>query len=171
MHAHLRLAAAAVTLLAVACTSGDTGTADTAADTGAATSSPAPAAATDTAGAFIHPNTANREQIAAIPGMTPQLTDSLIAKRPFQSMLGVDSVLAGSLSEQQRDTVYTRMFIPINLNSASDAEILLIPGIGNRMLHEFKEYRPYDSIAKFRREIGKYVDEAEVARLEKYVRL
>ena len=172
MHAPLRLATAAFTLLAVACSSGDTGTVDTAADTGAATATtPPPAATTDTAGAFIHPNTANREQIAAIPGMTPQLTDSLIAKRPFQSMLGVDSVLAGSLSEQQRDTVYTRMFIPINLNSASDAEILLIPGIGNRMLREFKEYRPYDSIAKFRREMGKYVDEAEVARMEKYVRI
>jgi hypothetical protein len=37
------------------------------------------------------------------------------------------------------------------------------------MLHEFKEYRPYTSIEQFRREIGKYVDEGEVARLEGYV--
>jgi len=39
------------------------------------------------------------------------------------------------------------------------------------MLHEFKEYRPYDNIARFRREIGKYVNEKEVARLERYVTL
>ena len=49
--------------------------------------------------------------------------------------------------------------------------MMLIPGLGPKMLHEFKEYRPYKAIAQFRREIGKYVDEKEVARLEGYVRV
>ena len=57
----------------------------------------------------------------------------------------------------------------ININTATDAEILAIPGVGQRMLREFKEYRPYTSIEQFRREIGKYVDKAEVARLEQYI--
>ena len=57
----------------------------------------------------------------------------------------------------------------ININTATDAEILAIPGMGPRMLREFKEYRPYTSIEQFRREIGKYVDKAEVARLEQYI--
>ncbi len=57
----------------------------------------------------------------------------------------------------------------ININTATDAEILSIPGMGPRMLREFKEYRPYTSIEQFRREIGKYVDKAEVARLEQYI--
>jgi DNA uptake protein ComE-like DNA-binding protein len=59
--------------------------------------------------------------------------------------------------------------VPVNINTASDAEILKIPGVGPRMLREFKEYRPWTSIEQFRREIGKYVDKAEVARLEKYI--
>jgi DNA uptake protein ComE-like DNA-binding protein len=59
--------------------------------------------------------------------------------------------------------------VPININTATDAEILKIPGVGPRMLREFKEYRPWTSIAQFRREIGKYVDKAEVARLEQYI--
>ncbi|MBA3727270.1 MAG: helix-hairpin-helix domain-containing protein [Armatimonadetes bacterium] len=59
--------------------------------------------------------------------------------------------------------------VPININTATDAEILRIPGMGPRMLHDFKEYRPYASIAQFRREIGKCVDKAEVARLEQYI--
>jgi DNA uptake protein ComE-like DNA-binding protein len=63
----------------------------------------------------------------------------------------------------------TAAIVPININTATDAEILKIPGVGQRMLHEFKEYRPYTSIEQFRREIGKYVDKAEVARLEKYI--
>jgi DNA uptake protein ComE-like DNA-binding protein len=59
--------------------------------------------------------------------------------------------------------------VPVNINTATDAEILKIPGVGPRMLREFKEYRPWTSTAQFRREIGKYVDKAEVARLEKYI--
>jgi len=60
-------------------------------------------------------------------------------------------------------------FIPIDLNTASDADILSIPGVGPRLLHEFKEYRPYRAILQFHKEIGKYVSEKEVARLERYV--
>ena len=45
----------------------------------------------------------------------------------------------------------------------------MIPGMSDRMVHEFEEYRPYTSMEQFRREIGKYVDEDEVARLEQYV--
>lgn len=59
--------------------------------------------------------------------------------------------------------------VPININTATDEEILAIPGMGPKMLREFKEYRPYTSIEQFRREIGKYVDKAEVARLEQYI--
>jgi DNA uptake protein ComE-like DNA-binding protein len=57
----------------------------------------------------------------------------------------------------------------VDLNAASDQDILSIPGVGQRMLREFKEYRPYKNVEQFRREIGKYVDKTEVARLERYV--
>ena len=59
--------------------------------------------------------------------------------------------------------------VKVNINTATDAELLAIPGMGPRMLREFKEYRPYTSIEQFRREIGKYVDKAEVARFEQYI--
>ena len=39
------------------------------------------------------------------------------------------------------------------------------------MAHEFEEYRPYKNIDQFRREIGKYVDDKELARLERLVYL
>jgi len=59
--------------------------------------------------------------------------------------------------------------VPINLNDASDEAIQSIPGVGSRMLREFKEYRLYTNIVQFRKEIGKYVDDKELARLERYV--
>lgn len=58
----------------------------------------------------------------------------------------------------------------VNLNTATgDDFIAAIPGLGNRMVREFMEYRPYISIQQFRQEIGKYVDEAQVAEYETYV--
>jgi DNA uptake protein ComE-like DNA-binding protein len=131
------------------------------ADTAAATNAGA-------AGSFMDPNSATAEQLAAIPGMTPELATSVVNGRPYQDMRAVDAKLTG-LTDEQRDTVYTRLWKPIDLNKATKEEIELIPGVGPRMRHEFEEYRPYSSIEQFRREIGKYVDAAEVARLEKYV--
>ncbi len=42
---------------------------------------------------------------------------------------------------------------------------MLIPGAGKRMAHEFEEYRPWKAWAQFDKEIGKYVNAQEVARL------
>jgi DNA uptake protein ComE-like DNA-binding protein len=58
----------------------------------------------------------------------------------------------------------------LNLNTASESEFLAgVPGLGNRMVHEFLEYRPYRSIQQFRREMGKYVNADQIAEYEKYV--
>lgn len=56
-----------------------------------------------------------------------------------------------------------------NINTVTPDEILTIPNTGNRMVREFEEYRPYVSIQQFRQEIGKYVDEAQVAEYEQYI--
>lgn len=57
----------------------------------------------------------------------------------------------------------------LNLNTATAADFLKIPNVGNNMAREFLEYRPYTSILQFRREIGKYISAQQVAEYEKYV--
>lgn len=62
----------------------------------------------------------------------------------------------------------------LNLNTASAEEFAeTVPpgdlGSTSRMFREFDEYRPYISILQFRREMGKYVDEDQVAAYEEYV--
>jgi len=60
--------------------------------------------------------------------------------------------------------------VKLNLNTVTGDELLSsIPGFPNRMVREFQEYRPYISIQQFRREIGKYIGDAQVAEYEKYV--
>ena len=155
-----------------ACSSADdraSGAADTAAASAAAVDTMPSMAAPATSG-MVDPNTASREELAALPGMSDSAAAKLVAGRPFADMSAVDRAL-GATSDAQRDSIYARLWMPLDLNSAKPAEIELIPGVGPRMRHEFEEYRPYTSIAQFRREIGKYVDSTEVARLEQYVRI
>jgi DNA uptake protein ComE-like DNA-binding protein len=177
----LSLVGAAVLVTALgACNGGEGDTAQagaTAAAAGSAVGATAGATTAATAsssasatGTFIDPDAATREQLLTIPGIAPATADALVAGRPYPNMTAVDRILVrANLSEQQRDTIYTRLWKPIDLNTASREEILLIPGVGPRMQHEFEEYRPYRSIERFRREIGKYVNAQEVARLERYV--
>ena len=118
---------------------------------------------------MLDPNNATPEQLRALPGFSAAAADALVAGRPYADMRAVDRVLSRHLSEPQRDTIYARLWKPLDLNSATAQEIELIPGVGPRMRHEFEEYRPYRSMEQFRREIGKYVNREEVARLERYV--
>jgi DNA uptake protein ComE-like DNA-binding protein len=117
----------------------------------------------------VDPNLADRAALRSLPNVTDALADAIIGARPFRSAAELDAVVAKTLGESERAALYARLFRQINLNTASRAEIMLIPGMTSRMAHEFEEYRPYTSLEQFRREIGKYVDTNEVARLEQYV--
>lgn len=122
---------------------------------------------------LLDPNTATEKELASGP-ITPAIAKVIVSRRPYATVVEFDKVLADQkLTPEQIAEVHGRVFVPLNLNTAADAEILAIPGIGQRMLREFKEYRPYKSMDQFRREIGKYIDrdkrEAELARLERYV--
>jgi DNA uptake protein ComE-like DNA-binding protein len=120
---------------------------------------------------FVHINlnTASKEEILLIPGVGQRMLHEFEEYRPYAAL----AVFHREIDKYVDDTELARLeqyvFVPIDLNTASDADILTIPGMGQRMLREFKEYRPYDGIERFRREIGKYVSKEEVARLERYV--
>jgi DNA uptake protein ComE-like DNA-binding protein len=118
---------------------------------------------------LVNPDLASEKELLALPHMNAALVKSVIEQRPYMNMASLQALLAKALSKDQLTELYGKMFVQLNLNSASEEEILLIPGLGKRMLHEFQEYRPYKTIAQFRKEIGKYVDQKEVARLEQYV--
>lgn len=120
---------------------------------------------------LIDPNEASQAELLAIPGLTDESAQAIIDGRPYDDMVQVDAVLADHLDEGERETVYGHLWKPLDLNNASDEEILLIPGVGERMRHEFDEYRPYRAIEEFRREMGKYVDEETVANYERYVEI
>ncbi len=116
-----------------------------------------------------NPNIANTEALEALPGLSAGLVEKIESARPLSSNMQLNGVLADGLTGGQKEILQTQLFLPINLNTASREEIMLVPGISEKMAHEFEEYRPYQSLDQFRREMGKYIDETEVARFEQYV--
>ncbi|MEZ4671050.1 MAG: hypothetical protein R3E39_24360 [Anaerolineae bacterium] len=82
------------------------------------------------------------------------------AATPTQETLG------GAVSSQSVAATCSKL----NLNTLTSDELMsTIPNFSSRMVREFQEYRPYASIQQFRREIGKYVDAAQVTEYEQYV--
>lgn len=118
---------------------------------------------------LLDPNAATEAQLATLPGMTADLAQALVAARPFASVVELNTFLTGKLTAEQLTAFYGKAFIHVNLNTATPAEILLIPGAGPRMVREFGEYRPWKTFAQFDKEIGKYVGVPEVTRLKQYV--
>ncbi len=120
---------------------------------------------------FVHLNlnTATREEILMIPNLGNRMVREFLEYRPYKAMAQFRREMGKYVDGKEVARMEQYVFVPINLNTATDEDILTIPGLGPRMLREFKEYRPYKSMEQFRREIGKYVDKTEVARLERYV--
>lgn len=114
-------------------------------------------------------NDASADELSAALEAIPGAADAIVGARPFARPSELHAALAAAVGEDAARQAYEKVWVPMDLNSAARDEILLIPGLGDRMAHEFEEYRPYVDMDQFRREIGKYVDEDEVARLERYV--
>ena len=117
----------------------------------------------------INLNTATQEEILLIPGVGKRMLHEFEEYRPYKTLAQFRKEIGKYVDQKELARLEQYVFVPINLNTASDEDILSIPGMGKRMLREFKEYRPYKNIEQFRKEIGKYVDKKEVARLERYV--
>lgn len=121
--------------------------------------------------AFIHINlnTATAEEIMLIPGAGKRMAHEFDEYRPWKVFAQFDKEIGKYVDQKEVERLKQYCFIPLNLNTASEADFMTIPGVGKRMAHEFEEYRPWKTQAQFEKEIGKYVDQKEVARLWRYM--
>jgi DNA uptake protein ComE-like DNA-binding protein len=121
--------------------------------------------------AFVHVNlnTGTREEILLIPGAGARMVREFMEYRPWKTFAQFDKEIGKYVGADETARLAQYVFIPVNLNTATDADILSIPGAGARMVREFKEYRPWKTKEQFEKEIGKYVGAKETARLWRYV--
>jgi len=121
--------------------------------------------------AFVHINlnTATRDEILLIPGIAQKMAHEFDEYRPWKTWAQFDKEIGKYVGKEETDRLKQYVFIPVNLNTATDEDIMSIPGAGQKMVHEFKEYRPWKTKEQFDKEIGKYVGPKETARLWRYV--
>jgi DNA uptake protein ComE-like DNA-binding protein len=116
-------------------------------------------------------NTTPEADFKMIPGVGDRMAHEFEEYRPYTSIQQFRREIGKYVDETEVARLENYVFVPVELNSATEADIKALPGVGDRMAHEFEEYRPYTSLAQFRKEIGKYVDDKELARLERLVYL
>ncbi|HEY2228276.1 MAG TPA: hypothetical protein VGI22_11185 [Xanthobacteraceae bacterium] len=120
-------------------------------------------------GKLVDPNMASESDLQQLPHMTPDIVKGVIAHRPYKTVVELNKFLLDQkLTPDQAKEFYRKAFVPINLNTGTKEEFLLIPGVGPRMSGEFEEYRPWKTWAQFDKEIGKYVGQPETDRLKQY---
>lgn len=125
----------------------------------------------------IDPTSADADTIQQLPGVVADEAAQLAAGVPYADDAAFLAALAQVVSPAQ--AALAPAFLTsansdatwslFNLNTASGDQFQTIPGVGDRMVDEFNEYRPYTTIEQFRQEIGKYVDDSQVAAYEAYV--
>jgi DNA uptake protein ComE-like DNA-binding protein len=119
-----------------------------------------------TTNAVLNANLATEADLNTL-GLSSEIVSQILEQRPLLSLADFGKLLKGQNTEE----LYKKVFVPLNLNTTAEADFMIIPRVGKRMAHEFEEYRPYTSVKQFKKEIGKYVDEKELKRLERLVYL
>ena len=119
---------------------------------------------------LVEPNVATDSAMLALPGVNAAVVQSLKAARPILSAVTLDSILASkALTRTQRSALYGRMFVHVDLNRGTDAELLLVPGVDAKTLAAVKAGRPYKTLGQFEAAVTKASNASEARRLEQYV--
>lgn len=119
---------------------------------------------------LVEPNVAADSTMLALPHMNAALVQALKEARPILGIVALDSILAAkSLSKTQRNELYAKVFVHIDLNRGADAEFLLIPGVDAKKVTALKSGRPWSSFEQFQTALTKATSAAEATRLEQYV--
>ncbi len=122
---------------------------------------------------LLDPNTATEAELSAVPGLSEALVSAIVSGRPYATPSDLHAVVSVSTSEAEQHTIYGLLFVQVGLNSGAEEDYKLVPSTMSprKLAHEFEEYRPYKSMDQFKREMAKYVSDAKVAYLSRYVTL
>lgn len=88
---------------------------------------------------MANPNLAKKSEPTALPGVTTTIAEQIIKARPISSNVEIDKITGDALSDKEKESLRAKLFLPINLNTASNDELGLFPRISLKMKHEFEE--------------------------------
>jgi DNA uptake protein ComE-like DNA-binding protein len=99
--------------------------------------------------AFVHINlnTATPEEILLVPGAGRRMVREFPEYRPWKTWAQFDREIGKYVGAQGAAKLAQFAFIPMNANTASDADLLTIQGADQAWVDKVKKGRPYTSIA------------------------
>jgi DNA uptake protein ComE-like DNA-binding protein len=117
----------------------------------------------------INLNTASPEEILLVPGAGKRMVREFAEYRPWKTYAQFDKEIGkyiGGAENAQKLAQYT--FIPINANTASDADLLTVPGVDQKLVATIKQNRQYKASADFEKALGSSVSDKDKKRIARY---
>jgi DNA uptake protein ComE-like DNA-binding protein len=108
--------------------------------------------------AFVHINlnTATPEEILLVPGAGRRMVREFPEYRPWKTWAQFDREIGkyvGGAENAQKLAQYT--FIPMNANTAADADLMTVPGATQAWVDKVKKARPYKTAADLEKTAGR----------------
>ena len=123
--------------------------------------------------AFVHINlnTATSEEILLVPGAGRRMTREFDEYRPWKTYAQFDKEIGKYVGPEATAKLAQYTFIPMNPNTASDADLQTIPGATASTVAALKSGRPYASAAALEQALVKTTNDKEGKRLARYFAL
>src|SRR5829696_230924 len=108
--------------------------------------------------AFVHINlnTATADEILLVPGAGRRMVREFPEYRPWKTWAQFDREIGkyvGGAENAQKLGQYT--FIPMNANTAADADLMTVPGANQAWVDKLKKARPFKTAADLEKALGR----------------
>ncbi len=107
--------------------------------------------------AFVHINlnTATADEIILVPGAGRRMQREFPEYRPWKTYAQFDREIGKYVGPDATAKLAQYTFIPMNANTASDADLMTVPGADQAWVEKVKKGRPYKSAADLEKVAGK----------------
>lgn len=107
--------------------------------------------------AFVHINlnTATPEEILLVPGAGRRMVREFAEYRPWKTWAQFDKEIGKYVGAEATAKLAQYTFIPMNANTAGDADLMTVPGANQAWVDKLKKGRPYKTAADLEKALGK----------------
>jgi DNA uptake protein ComE-like DNA-binding protein len=107
--------------------------------------------------AFVHINlnTATGDEILLVPGAGRRMSREFPEYRPWKTYAQFDREIGKYVGPEATAKLAQYTFIPMNANTASDADLMTVPGATQAWVDAVKKGRPYKTAADLEKSAGK----------------
>jgi len=107
--------------------------------------------------AFVHINlnTATADEIMLVPGAGRRMSREFPEYRPWKTYAQFDREIGKYVGPEATAKLAQYTFIPMNANTASDADLMTVPGATQAWVDAVKKGRPYKTAADLEKSAGK----------------